>query len=172
MFLKKLLPSLHVHTIYDINLQELKERGVKGIITDLDNTLIEWDRPSATPELEAWLQKVAEEGFQLIIVSNNNEARVEKFSKPLGLSFIHAARKPFHKAFKKAQQLMQLERDEVVVIGDQLFTDVLGGNRLGLYTILVLPVAQSDGFFTRFNRKLERVAFRKMRKRGMLPWED
>ena len=112
------------------------------------------------------------EGFKITIVSNNNQARVAAFSDPLGIPFIPRAKKPFHKAFKQAKQLMQLQPEEVVVIGDQLFTDVLGGNRLGLYTILVVPVAQSDGFFTRFNRKLERVALHFMRKRGMITWED
>jgi HAD superfamily phosphatase (TIGR01668 family) len=172
LILKKLLPDLHVNSIYDIDLEALKSRGVKGIITDLDNTLIEWDRPEATPELAEWLIKVAEEGFKIMVVSNNNETRVSSFADPLGIPFIHAARKPFHKAFRKAQQLMKLAPHEVVVVGDQIFTDVLGGNRLQLYTILVVPVAQSDGFFTRINRRLERIALHFMRKRGMITWED
>lgn len=171
MILEKLLPNLHVDSVYDINLQELKQRGVKGIITDLDNTLIEWDRPDATPKLAEWLKKVENEGFKIIIVSNNNSQRVEKFAAPLGIPFIHKARKPFHRSFKEAQRRMNLKPEEVVVIGDQLFTDVLGGNRLNLYTILVIPVAQNDEFWTRFNRKMERVAFHFMRKKGMLPWE-
>jgi HAD superfamily phosphatase (TIGR01668 family) len=171
MLLKKLLPDLHVDSIYDIDLQALRGKGVKGIITDLDNTLIEWDQPSATPKLTEWLKKVEQEGFQLVIVSNNNSVRVGEFASPLGIPFIYGARKPFHKAFKKAKLIMGLKANEVVVIGDQLFTDVLGGNRLNLYTILVVPVAQSDGFFTRFNRKLERIALHFMRKRGMITWE-
>jgi HAD superfamily phosphatase (TIGR01668 family) len=172
LILKKLLPDLHVNSIYDIDLEALKGRGVKGIITDLDNTLIEWDRPEATPELAEWLNKVAEQGFKIMVVSNNNETRVASFADPLGIPFIHAARKPFHKAFRSAQQLMNLAPHEVVVVGDQIFTDVLGGNRLQLYTILVVPVAQSDGFFTRINRRLEKIALHFMRKRGMITWED
>jgi HAD superfamily phosphatase (TIGR01668 family) len=172
MLLQKLLPDLHVDSIYDIDLTALKERGIKGIITDLDNTLIEWDRPSATPELIEWLKKLQDKGFKLIVVSNNNSSRVGSFADPLGIPFIHGAKKPFHKAFKLAQQQMNLDPQQVVVIGDQLFTDVLGGNRLDLFTILVLPVAQSDGFFTRFNRRLEKIALRIMRKRGMITWED
>lgn len=172
MILKKLLPDLHVNSIYDIDLDALQQRGVKGIITDLDNTLVEWDRPEATPELIEWFKKIEEYGFKLVVVSNNNENRVANFSKPLGIPFIHAARKPFHTAFRKAKQIMNLKPDEVVVIGDQLFTDVLGGNRLLLYTILVVPVASSDGLFTRINRRLERVALHFMRKRGMITWED
>lgn len=170
--LKKLLPDLHVNSIYEINLEELKQRGVRGIITDLDNTLIEWDRPGATPELIEWLKEIEREGFKLVVVSNNNQSRVASFATPLNIPFIFSARKPFNKSFKTAQQMMKLRPDEVVVIGDQLFTDVLGGNRLNLYTILVVPVASSDGIFTRFNRKLERIALSFMRKRGMITWED
>nr|WP_202080723.1 YqeG family HAD IIIA-type phosphatase [Caldalkalibacillus salinus] len=169
--LKMLLPDLHVDTIYDIDLDKLKEKGIKGIITDLDNTLIEWDRPEATPELIEWLQKIDQKGLKVVVVSNNNEQRVSAFAEPLKIPFIHAARKPFNRAFKQAQRDMQLSPHEVVVVGDQLFTDVLGGNRLDLFTILVIPVAQNDGFFTRFNRKLERIALSAMRKRGMITWE-
>lgn len=172
MLLKKLIPDLHANSIYEINFDELKGRGIKGIITDLDNTLIEWDRPNATPELEKWFEKMAAEGFQIVVVSNNNEERVKRFCDPLGIPFIHGAKKPFNRAFRQAKVLMKLKPEEVVVIGDQLFTDVLGGNRLNLYTILVVPVASTDGFFTRFNRKMERIALRMLRKRGLLTWEQ
>lgn len=172
MVLKMLLPDLYVKSIHEIDLDALKERGIRGIITDLDNTLIEWDRPDATPELLDWLKKVEAENMKLVVVSNNNEQRVSRFAEPLGIPYIHKARKPFHKAFKLAQEMMTLDTSQVVVIGDQLFTDVLGGNRLGFYTILVVPVAETDGFFTRFNRRMERFAFHLMRKRGMLSWEE
>lgn len=98
--------------------------------------------------------------------------RVSKVAEPLGVPFIHQAKKPTASAFKKATRRMGLRVDETVVIGDQLFTDVLGGKRMGFYTILVVPVAQSDGFFTRFNRQMERIALNWMRKRGKIPWED
>ena len=90
-----------------------------------------------------------------MIVSNNNEKRVKAFSDPLGIPFIHKARKPLGAAFKRVNQSNGNNREETVIIGDQLLTDVLGGNRAGFYTILVVPVAQSDGFFTRFNRAVE-----------------
>jgi len=171
MLLNKLLPDIQVDTIYDIDLEALKSRGIKGIITDLDNTLIEWNRPSATPELAEWLQKVQDKGYKLIVVSNNNAARVGAFASPLGIPFIHRANKPFHKSFKLAQKMMKLQPDQVVVIGDQIFTDVLGGNRLNLHTILVIPIVQSDNFSTRFIRRLERIALDIMKKRGMVTWK-
>lgn len=170
--LTKFLPSEHVKTIFDINAMELKERGIKGIITDLDNTLVEWDRPFATPELIEWFQSMINENIMVTIVSNNNKDRVEAFASPVNIPFIFRARKPMGKAFKKALSSMKLKPKEVVVIGDQLLTDVLGGNLLGLHTILVVPVTQSDGFITKFNRRVERTILKKLKQKGMIQWGD
>ncbi|WP_019242674.1 MULTISPECIES: YqeG family HAD IIIA-type phosphatase [Bacillus] len=170
--LKLFLPSEHVKNIFEITPSILKERGIKGIITDLDNTLVEWDRPSATPMLIKWFEEMNENGIRITIVSNNNEERVKSFSDPVKLPFIHRAKKPMGRAFKQAAQQMGLKKEETVVIGDQLMTDILGGNRSGFHTILVVPVAQSDGWATKFNRKLERRILSILRKKGMITWED
>ncbi|WP_268869825.1 YqeG family HAD IIIA-type phosphatase [Schinkia azotoformans] len=166
------LPNEHVKSIFEIDPAKLKERGIKGIITDLDNTLVEWDRPEATPKLVEWFQKMKDHGIIITVVSNNNKERVKQFSGPLGIQYIYEARKPMGRAFRKAVHDMNLKKDEVVVIGDQLLTDVLGGNRSGLHTILVVPVAQSDGFFTKFNRRIERSILNRMRRKGMVYWEE
>ena len=157
--LTNFVPSQFVKTIFHITPEELKEKGIRGIITDLDNTLVEWDRPDATPQLVKWFAEMQQAGIQVTIVSNNNEMRVKSFANPMQIPFIYKARKPFRQAFRRALALMALQPNEVVVIGDQLLTDVLGGNRLNLHTILVIPVAKSDGFFTRFNRLVERRIF-------------
>lgn len=170
--LKNFLPDQHVKSIFQIKADALKERGIKGIITDLDNTLVSWDEPNATPELLQWFKQMQEAGILITIVSNNNEQRVKAFSDAVHLPFFYKARKPMTKSFRLAIRDMKLKKDDIVVIGDQLFTDVLGGNRLGVHTILVVPVAQTDGFFTRFNRRMERYILSIMRKKGMLYWED
>ncbi|AIE60821.1 YqeG family HAD IIIA-type phosphatase [Bacillus methanolicus] len=170
--LKHFLPDQHVKSIFEITPESLKEKGVKGIITDLDNTLVEWDRPSATPKLIEWFDNMRKNNISVTIVSNNNEKRVKLFADPLNIPFIYKARKPMGRAFEKALAQMGLEKEETVVIGDQLLTDVLGGNRSGFYTILVVPVASTDGFFTRFNRKVERIILSWFRKKGLLTWED
>jgi HAD superfamily phosphatase (TIGR01668 family) len=166
------LPSQYAKSVFEITPEQLKEKGVKGIITDLDNTLVEWDRPSATPELVQWFEDMRNAGIKVVIVSNNNENRVKSFAEPLGIPFIFEARKPLTRAFQQALYEMKLQKDEVVVIGDQLLTDVLGGNRLGLHTILVVPVAQTDGLWTRVNRKIERKILNVMRRKGMIYWEE
>ncbi|PLS15158.1 YqeG family HAD IIIA-type phosphatase [Bacillus sp. M6-12] len=170
--LKKFLPSQHVKSIFDITPESLKKQGIKGIITDLDNTLVEWDRPSATPQLIKWFDEMREHGILVTIVSNNIERRVKSFADPLQIPFIFQARKPMGKAFRKALRDMGLKKSEVVVIGDQLLTDVLGGNLNGFHTILVVPVAQTDGFITKFNRKIERKILNWFRRKGKLDWED
>ncbi len=170
--LKLFLPNEHVKNVFQIKPDDLKERGIKGIITDLDNTLVEWDRPDATPELIEWFQLMKDSGIKITIVSNNVEKRVKLFSDPVGLPFVYKARKPMRKAFRRALRDMELQKDAVVVIGDQLLTDVLGGNRLGVYTVLVVPVAQTDGFVTKFNRKMERRILGWMKRKGMINWED
>jgi uncharacterized protein len=171
--LKKLIPYKSVSNVYDIDLDALWSTGVRGVITDLDNTLVGAKDPLATPELIDWLTKVRARGFQIVIVSNNNRVRVAKFADPLGIPYIYSARKPMNRAFKQATAIMKISEKQTVVIGDQMLTDVLGGNRLGMYTIMVLPVAPKDeGFMTRINRRLEKLAVALMKRRGLMPWQD
>jgi len=172
VFLQKLMPNQYVDSIHHIDIEELKQRKIRAVITDLDNTLVEWDRPQATPEVVAWLKRLRDAGIQVTVVSNNNEERVGSFCSPLQIAFISAAQKPTNKAFLHAVRQMNVTIEETVVIGDQLFTDVLGGNRLGFFTILVVPVAQTDGFWTRFNRQMERVALYWMERKGLVSWKS
>ncbi len=167
-----LLPDEFVSTVFDITPEKLKEKGFKGIITDLDNTLIEWDRADATEELAAWFKHMQDAGISIVIASNNNEERVKCFAEPLGIPYISRARKPLGKGFYQALVRLKLKRDEVAMVGDQLLTDVMGAKRQKLYTILVRPVAQSDGFVTRFNRFVERRVFNDLKRKGIKTWED
>ncbi|HEU4962680.1 MAG TPA: YqeG family HAD IIIA-type phosphatase [Bacilli bacterium] len=170
--MKRLIPSLHVESVYDIDLKALQKQGIKGIITDLDNTLVGWDVPDATPKLVQWLDEVRDTyGIKVVIVSNNNSARVERFARPLNIPFLAPARKPKRSPFEKGLQILGTKPEETVVIGDQLFTDVLGGNRMGLYTILVVPIADKEFIGTKVLRMMERIALSVLRKRGMIPWE-
>ena len=170
--LKKFLPSEYVKSVLHIDPKHLKERGVQAIITDLDNTLVSWDRPDATEEIIDWLAKVKEQQIKVIIVSNNNGNRVKLFSEPLNIPYISKAKKPLSRAFKQATSILNVKKEHTVIIGDQLMTDILGGNRAGYHTILVVPVAKSDGFFTKFNRMMERRIMKSFKKQGLLEWED
>src|SRR5690606_31039521 len=137
---------------------------VRGTITDLDNTLVGAKVPHATEELIQWLQAVQKQDFSVTIVSNNNSFRVGTFADPLSLPSISQARRPSRHAFRKAMTMMNLRAEQIIVIGDQQLTDVLGGNRMGLHTILVNPISPADeGFFTRMNRRMERIAAKFMK---------
>lgn len=170
--LKMFLPDEHVYSIFEISPDHLKEKGIKGIITDLDNTLVAWDQKDATHEVIEWFKLMKEHDIQVTIMSNNNEERVTYFSEPLNIPFIYSARKPLGQAFRQAGKVMKLEKNEMVVVGDQLLTDVLGGNRANLYTILVVPIVQSDGVLTRFNRKIERRLLSWFQRKGYISWEE
>lgn len=168
----KFIPSGYVKSVFDIEPKELKENGIKGIITDLDNTLVAWDVANATPEVIKWLELMKEYDIKVTIISNNNSNRVEVFSRPLNIPYIGSAKKPLTKTFKQAAKLMKLKKSEIVVIGDQLLTDIFGGNRAGFNTILVVPLVQSDAAITKFNRKIERKILNYLRRKGKITWEE
>lgn len=166
------LPNDHVKSVFDIQAATLKQKGIKGIITDLDNTLVAWDVKDATPEVIQWFKQMKDHDIKVTIISNNKEERVKVFSEPLETPFVFSARKPLRRAFKTVAKEMGLEREDMVVIGDQLLTDVLGGNRAGFYTILVVPIVQSDGKITRINRMIERRLLNYFRRKGKISWEE
>lgn len=170
--LNNFMPNQYVKTVFEIRPEDLKKQGIKGIITDLDNTLVAWDQPEATPEIIDWFKLMKNHNIKVTIISNNNEARVTSFSEPLNIPFIYSARKPLGNAFRKAVKVMALKREEIVVVGDQLLTDVLGGNRSGFYTVLVVPIVKTDGFLTRINRSIERRILSWMRRKGKITWEE
>lgn len=170
--LKKFLPSEYVQDIFQITPAKLKEQGIRGVIIDLDNTLVAWDAPTATEEIKSWFTMIEQAGIAVTIVSNNNNERVRIFAEPLNIPFVARAKKPFRGAFKRAAKLMGVKRHEAVVVGDQLLTDILGGNRSGFHTVLVAPVATNDAAVTTFNRSIERKIMDRLKKRGLITWED
>lgn len=171
--LNQFIPRAAVRSVYDIDLDALERRGFKGIITDLDNTLVGARVPYATPELADWLKLVQSRGFKIVIVSNNSRERVSGFAEPLSVPFIYRAKKPIGLAFRKSLGIMRIGAHEAAVIGDQMLTDILGGNRMGMHTILVEPIAiQDESIFTKINRRIERLVVTALRKNGSIPWED
>ncbi|MBQ0138665.1 MAG: YqeG family HAD IIIA-type phosphatase [Kurthia sp.] len=166
------MPKEFVQSVLDLTPEKLQNLGIRGIITDLDNTLVEWDRAQATPVLEKWLQTMKDAGIQIIIASNNNEERVKKFADPIGLPYLFRAKKPLLGAFKQALKQMGLKPHEVMMLGDQMMTDMMGANRMKLHTILVKPVANSDGLVTKFNRAIEKRVYKYLDKKGIPTWEE
>lgn len=160
--LKRLYPREYVSSIYHIDVSRLWKDGKRAIITDLDNTLVRWNAPSATPKLVSWLKMVQDVGFKVCILSNNDHLRVTEFAQPLGLPALDMAKKPRLRGFQRALSLLQVSAKETVMIGDQVFTDVFGGNRMGMYTVLVMPIHEQEYIGTRVMRRMERIVLRRV----------
>lgn len=139
----------------------LRARGLKGVILDLDNTLLPYEGEEIPLDLLAWLQGLKEARISLYLLSNARPGRFKRVQAALGLPGHAPALKPWF-GFRKAIRAMGLSPDQVAVVGDQVFTDVLGGNLVGAYTILVPPLGRREFFYTRFIRLLE-APFRRVR---------
>ena len=157
----RLKPDLYLNTVYELDISALKEQGIKAIIVDIDNTLVSWDTKVPDEKVTELVCKLVAEGFKICILSNNTKKRVDEFNKCLNLPAIHKAVKPSKIAFRRAMKLMNSEADNTAVIGDQLFTDVLGGSRLGLFTVLVAPISDKEFIWTRIVRLLEAFVLKK-----------
>jgi hypothetical protein len=154
--IKSLYPNKFVKTVYDIDCLDLKALGIRGLILDLDNTIIPRNSSVATDELKEWLKMLETEGLRACIVSNNWKQRVSSIAEQVELPLVARAAKPRRGAFKRAMKVLGTGKGETVVIGDQLFTDVFGGNMAGLHTILVVPMSDHEAFHTKILRRLER----------------
>lgn len=142
--------------------------GIRGLILDLDNTLVQWGQPDPGEGLAGWVEGVRGAGLCACILSNNSPTRVSRFCQPLGLPGIPSATKPLGRAFRSAMTVLGTGPGETAVVGDQVFTDVMGGNRAGLYTILVDPMGEREFFGTRLVRRLEALWLGHLRRSGRL----
>jgi len=157
-----LRPGRICGSILDVSLSELSRKGIKGIILDIDNTLTEWRSPILPGGAAAWLKQAGQDGIRLCFVSNNSARRARDVADKAGIPFVAKAQKPRRRSFKKAMEIMDTTPGQTAVIGDQLFTDILGGNRMGMLTILVTPISRHEFFGTRLMRLVEAIFLRRM----------
>lgn len=150
------LPNLILKDVTHIDIPLLKKYNVKGIILDVDNTLTIHGSQDVDIKIKNWLKLMSQSGIKLTIVSNNTRVRIEPFAKALGLSFVAMGCKPLTHGFTKAQAEFQLAKSEIAVVGDQIYTDIVGGNLKGFFTILVSPFKLENNRFFKLKRKLEK----------------
>lgn len=162
-FLNIFQPKLSLKNIYELTPAHLKTLKIKGIIIDFDNTLLSHKEHFVEPDIKKWLKTFQEQKFKICIVSNSYSRSKKKIAENLKIPFIWRAIKPKQKAFKQTMKMFKLSPKETAVIGDQLFTDVLGGNRLGLYTVLVAPISKNEFFGLKIVRILERFILKKLK---------
>ena len=141
---------------YEIDFEELYKKGYRGVLFDIDNTLVKHGA-DATEQAKALFQKLEEIGMRSCLISNNKEERVKRFNKDIGTQYIYDAHKPSGKNYKKAMELMGTNLGNTIFIGDQLFTDVYGAKRIGMKNILVRPIDPKEEIQIVLKRYLEKI---------------
>lgn len=142
MSLGKLLqPNLVLHgTILELSPEVIKHHDLKGLVLDVDETLVPMRVAEVSEEILPWVEAVREIANLWLVSNNISEARIRRIAKTLDLPYIAGAAKPSRRKLRRAVEAMNLPAEQVAMVGDRLFTDVLAGNRLGLFTILVEPM--------------------------------
>lgn len=146
----------YVSSILDITPEGLKKRGIYGLILDIDNTLVATNIKDPGSKIINYIKKLNDAGIKTIIVSNAGKKRVEVFCTHLNIDYIYKAKKPLGNGFLKAIDKMGLPKEKVAIVGDQLFTDVLGGNLIGIHTILIKPIDLKEPIPILLKRILEK----------------
>ena len=155
---KNFYADAYLNSILDVTPEFLKERNLKGLILDIDNTLIGHNVPMPDDKVLAHLRLLESEGIKLCVVSNNRYERVKNFSEKIGVKFfVHDALKPKARGYDLASKEMELDKKEIAAVGDQVFTDVWGARRAGCFAILTKPLHKGgEGFFIALKRLLEK----------------
>lgn len=137
---------------------------IKALILDVDNTLIDYNK-KLSPEIVAWAKNLQGQGIKMYILSNTNKKqKVKDVAEKLELPFEMFAKKPSKKGFLKIKNILKIKERNIAVVGDQIFTDVIGGNRCNMFTILVDPVGKKDYWYTAWKRPIENIIKRKLKK--------
>lgn len=167
-----LKPKVYVDSIYNIDLKKLKKvKNIKGIIVDLDNTLVAWGKKEVSQRVIDWVKEAKKIELKICIVSNARSKRAAEFAKIFDIPYHSKYFKPFSIAFNNGLKILDTKKSETAVIGDQIFTDIWGGNRLKLLTILVAPIAKKDSIGTFLHRNFEKIIISFWVKKGILKKE-
>lgn len=163
--LQNLYPDEEYHSSYEIDYEAYFEKGYRGILFDVDNTLVEHDQP-VTLEAIRLFDNLKEIGFEVCIISNNKEHRVKPLADTLGAKYVYKADKPSAKGYEQGMEYMGTTPDTTMFVGDQIFTDIWGANRTGIHAILVHPIAKHEEIQIILKRKLEWFVLRRYHKKG------
>ena len=153
-------PDLMVDSVHQVSAELLDELGVQGVLIDLDDTLLPSTGDALDPATETWLSTLTRAGFPVVILSNGERGRVAAMAERLGVAALALSGKPLRHAFRRALALAGTPASHTAMIGDQLFTDVLGANLAGLVSILVRPLTPGKLPHTRWVRHVERMILR------------
>lgn len=159
-------PDFHFDSLYKIDYKLLKENNIKNLLIDLDNTIVKPDAKKFTKK-EIYHLKKLQKDFLVIIFSNSPKNRVKNFIKDSKIEYNYNSLKPSHIGFNKVFKKYDIEKDETAIIGDQLLTDILGGNTYCITTILINPLVTKDFVLTKPNRLIENIILKKLEKKNI-----
>ncbi len=172
---KKFIPNEFHDTFFDIDFKDLYQKGYRVILTDLDNTLITYAEFIPTEKIINKLDSIRNLGFEIFIISNNHSPRINAFLKDTDYLGIGNARKPLSVGFKKILKLSKnnYNKEQIIIIGDQLMTDIYGANRFGAYSILVNPLKRkTEKWYTKLNRKIELKMLEKIKNKAFEKYNE
>ncbi len=153
--MKVIYPNAYFSSVLDIKIGFLIKNKIKALILDVDNTLIDYNK-NLSQDIVKWSHELQGQGIKMYILSNTNKKqKVEDVAKKLEIPYEYLAKKPFKKGFKKVEEKLNVKSKEIAVVGDQIFTDIIGGNRCKMFTILVDPVDEKDFWYTAWKRPIE-----------------
>ncbi len=161
------VPDMYQQSVHKIDYKKLKQRGIKCLLFDLDNTLVSYKEDKPNKKLKE-LFALLGENFKVIIISNNKKDRVRPFKEGLNVDAAHSSKKPLKTKYKKILSMYKYKANEIACIGDQIMTDVIGANRMGMLSILVNSLADEEPTVTKFNRIFERKILKNLQKKGIL----
>ena len=164
--MNKFYPNMYQESIYSINYKKMYKKGIRLLLFDLDNTCVPYHSTDISSDLKELFKKLKKQGFNVLIFSNSPAKRLKNFSE-LG-EYNYMSLKPLPFNFYKMLRKYNLEKEEVCIIGDQLLTDILGGNLVGINTCLIKPLSGGEFLFTRFSRKIETLIFRRLARKKLL----
>ena len=156
-----LKPEIKLRGITDITVELLNKYNIKALLLDVDNTMSTHHGTILTDGLMDWIAKMQKNGIKLMVLSNSKRFRVEPFAARIGLPFISLGCKPLPSGYLRGVKALGEKRKNVAIVGDQIFTDVLGGNVVGMRTILLTPIKLEDGWSFKLRRKLEKKLYKK-----------
>ncbi len=161
---EKFFPDESVSSTYDIDFQSLYEEGYRGILFDIDNTLVEHGKGASEQALDLF-HRLKEMGFQCCLISNNKKQRVSSFNEKIGAHMIFNAHKPRRKGYREAMEMMGTNKKNTLFVGDQLFTDIWGAKRIGIRNILVKPINKNEEIQIVLKRYLEKIILKEYRQK-------
>lgn len=161
------VPDMYQESIFTVNYQKLIEDGIRLILFDLDNTIIPYEIKELDMKVKDLMSDLKQKGIIPVVFSNSPRKRVKHYADIIELEFVFSAKKPLPKKFLETLKKYKVSENEVAIVGDQMVTDIKGGNRIGITTVLINPISKNDPIWTKPGRFKEKILKEKLRKKDL-----